>query len=236
MICGFCSLTPTAPNPQGSDNIISHVVLLLLSLQFFIIVSIHFLNGSAKCYSNGLVHVLHSFPVTKTLNHTAVQCDCVSVVRTEQRGSWELAPHHLLQFEFFTCCCLFCQCVWAADGRGGQQHAVVGVAVWEEQGECVSVSVWSGCWQQGLTSWKWCSVISVTALWRICPREIRHTWNTWQMCMLCMWDNVWYKYLCVYSLWMFSLWRTSRVMSLFTHGVIHLSWVHCFDKFRNTEK
>ncbi len=145
----------------------------------------------------------------QTWNHAAVHCDCVSVARAEQRGSWELAS---IVF-------VFCQCVWAADGRGGQQHAVVGDAVWEEQGECVSVGsrVWlpeSGVlWLESL-------------LWRSRP-PLKYDWFMTQ----CVIINI-----CVYSLWTFSLWRTSRVMSLHTHGVIHLSWVQRFDKFRNAEK
>ncbi len=65
----------------------------------------------------------------------------------------------------------------------------------------VSVSVQGGCWQQVLSSCKWCSVIRVTALWRSRPplKWDSHE-HTWLMCMMYMWHNVWYKYLCLFSL------------------------------------
>ncbi len=102
------------------------------------------------------------------------------------------------------------------------------------------VSVCQSLYRADVGSRFWLPVSGV--LWLeslLCDAVVLH-WNdshehTWLMCMTYMWHNVWWIFVFILS-WLFSLWRTSRVMSLHTHGVIHLSWVHRFDKFRNPEK
>ncbi len=117
------------------------------------------------------------------------------------------------------CFCVLSVCLSCWWERWTAARCCRWLPVWEEQGECVSVGsrVWlpeSGVlWLESL-------------LWRSRP-PLKYDWFMTQ----CVIINI-----CVYSLWTFSLWRTSRVMSLHTHGVIHLSWVQRFDKFRNAEK
>ncbi len=128
----------------------------------------------------------------QTWNHAAVHCDCVSVARAEQGGSWELAS---IVF-------VFCQCVWAADGRGGQQHAVVGVAVWEEQGECVSVAA----------GFDFLKVVFCDFESLLCDAVVLH-WNKTHMTDL--WHNVWYK--CVFILFERSVYGEPLGSWVFTH-------------------